>query len=111
MGDEYLDIDDQTDRQNMLVSESIDQPTPDSPICSTGEIREAGSKKEDVYVRINTDEGQSANDSFFRAHRTKIGLMILVIVLIGIAIGVGVGVTSGKQAGNKKKNEKGRVCL
>ena len=95
----------------MLVSESIDQPTPDSPICSPGEIREAGSKKEDVYVRINTDEGQNANVSFFRAHRTKIGLTILGIVLIVIVIAVAVGVTSGNQTSKKKKNEKGRVCL
>ena len=110
MGDEYLDIDDQTDRHNLLVSESIDQSPPELPIGSSGETKEAGSKKEDVYVRINADEGQIANYSFFRTHRTKIGLTILGIVLIVIVIAVAVGVTSKNQTPKKKKTEKGRAC-
>ena len=66
----------------------------------------------DKDARTNTIAGQRTNYNFFQIHRTKIGLMILIIIFICIVIAFGVGMTSGKQkALDKQKNATGMICL
>ena len=81
MGDEYLGIDDKVDTQKVSNMNGSDR-----------------------NVKSNTVEGQSPKDDFFRTHRMKIGIMILIVIFVGIVIALGVGITSGQQ-------QAGMTCL
>ena len=102
MDDEYLDIDDQINRQHVTSLGNVGVSNPVILNLS------------DRNVRINNGEEQSNNEGFFRTHRTKIGLIVLVIisVIIYISWAVGVQTTSKQQkAVNRTKNATGMLCL
>ena len=127
MGDEYLSIDKKEDKQQVSNMNTSGENLQATPNCASTDVTAVESKTKGVEAaggsqvipiasdgddRTNTIGGQRTNYNFFQIHRTKIGLMILMIIFICIVIAFGVGMTSGKQkALDKQKNATGMVCL